>query len=203
MLDLAPLQLPERFASLPARPSLDYPALSVAPESLLDLMRHLRDVAGYTFLTDVTAIDNDATTPRWTVVYHLYHLEKHDYLRVTSDCRSDGKPEMPSLCPLWPGANWHERETYDMFGIVFTGHPDLRRILMWDGYPYFPLRKEFPLAGIETEFPSEDLRERTEATILPAPMMGGPFTASPGQPMSAQEPRAKDQSWNEAQPKPE
>jgi hypothetical protein len=68
-------------------------------------------------------------------------------------CGYRGRADAPSVVSLWPGANWHERECYDMFGIKFEGHPDLRRILMWDGYPYHPLRKEFPLAGIETELP--------------------------------------------------
>src|SRR5947207_15833127 len=58
-----------------------------------------------------------------------------------------------TVSDIWPTANWHEREIYDMMGIKFDGHPDLRRILMWDGYPYFPLRKDFPLAGLPSEMP--------------------------------------------------
>ena len=111
---------------------------------------------------------------------------------------------MVSVCSIWPAANWHEREVYDMFGIQFKNHPDMRRILMWDDYPYFPLRKEFPLAGIETELPPEDteVREATDAHVIAAPMMGGPFHATPGEPMSRAEPRAADQSWTEKNPKP-
>ena len=75
---------------------------------------------------------------------------------------------MPSVSEIYPSANWHERETFDMFGIVFTDHPNLKRILMWDEYPYFPLRKEFPLAGIDTPLPAADVAEVTEASVEPA-----------------------------------
>jgi len=84
-----------------------------------------------------------------------------------------------------------------MFGIRFEGHPDLRRILMWDGYPWYPLRKEFPLAGHEVELPSAETTERTGAKVLPAPMMGGPFHAPQRGTMRKREPRADDESWTE------
>ena len=107
------------------------------------------------------------------------------------------------MVSLWPGANWHEREAYDMFGITFEGHPDLRRILMWDGYPYHPLRKEFPLAGIETALPDSEIAEETKAKVIAAPMMGGPFVASAGEMnLTDAEPRAKDESWSERSAKP-
>ena len=131
------------------------------------------------------------------MVYHLYSTEKHEYLRVVTPCSSDADPSCPSVVGLWATADWHEREAYDMFGIHFDGHPDLRRILMWDGYPYHPLRKEFPLAGKEVEFPDEDLIEATGKTVEPAPMMGGPFHASQSGSMADREPRADDESWNE------
>ena len=89
-------------------------------------------------------------------------------------------------------------------GITFTDHPDLRRILMWDGYPYHPLRKDFPLAGIETALPDIEVAEETGAAVLPAPMMGGPFVASSGEMnLTEAEPRAKDESWNERSAKRE
>ncbi len=72
-------------------------------------------------------------------------------MRLKTDV-SEEKSELPSVIGVWRTANWHEREIYDMMGIRFRGHPDLRRILMWEGYPYFPLRKDFPLAGKPTRF---------------------------------------------------
>jgi NADH-quinone oxidoreductase subunit C len=110
---------------------------------------------------------------------------------------------MPSTTGLWAGANWHEREIFDMFGIKFDGHPDLRRILMWDAYPYHPLRKEFPLAGLPTEMSDADINAETGTGVISAPMAGGPFVATPGEPMSEAEPRAKDEAWNEQSAKPE
>jgi len=77
-----------------------------------------------------------------------------------------------TVCDIWPTANWHEREIYDMMGIKFNDHPDLRRILMWDGYPFFPLRKEFPLEGLPSEMPDVAFTKIT-------PMEGGPFVTKP------------------------
>ena len=112
---------------------------------------------------------------------------------------------MPSLTGLWSGANWLEREVFDMYGITFAGHPDLRRILMWDNYPFYPQRKDFPLAGIEAPLSSEDpgiAAEIQGGKTISAPLDGGPFTAGCTARSSKAEPRAKDQSWNEKHPKP-
>jgi NADH-quinone oxidoreductase subunit C len=121
---------------------------------------------------------------------------------LAADCADDTQPSMPSTTGIWPGADWHEREAFDMFGIIFDGHPNLRRILMWDGYPYHPLRKEFPLAGLPADLPDDEIAAETKASVIAAPMSGGPFVATPGEPMGDAEPRAKDEAWNEHREKP-
>jgi NADH-quinone oxidoreductase subunit C len=184
------------------RVSADHPAFNVPAADAISTLRWLRDEQGFDFLTDVTAIDWSAEqSPRFTVVWHLYSTTKHSYVRVAANCTDDVNPSMASATVLFPAANWHERETYDMFGIRFDGHPDLRRILMWDGYPYFPLRKEFPLAGLPTVLPDAEVAAETQADVISAPMVGGPFVATPGEPMSEAEPRAKDEAWNELREK--
>lgn len=194
----------QKFPQASPRASLDCPAWNVPPADALALLQSLRDESAFDMLVDVTAIDwSVEKSPRFTVVWHLYSSTGHCYVRVAADCVSAADPVMPSATGLWPAANWHERETFDMFGIKFSGHPDLRRILMWDGYPYFPLRKEFPLAGIPTDLPDPDIAAGMRAKVIPAPMAGGPFVAKSGEAMSDAEPRAKDESWNEGQEKPE
>lgn len=200
--DVATL-LKERFPQVTARESRDWPAFNVPASQAPAVLQCLRDECDLDMLVDVTAIDwSAAKSPRFTVVWHLLSTTRHTYVRVAANCTNDANPTMPSATDLWPGANWHERETYDMFGIGFTGHPDLRRILMWEGYPFFPLRKEFPLAGLETELPDLEVVEETGARVQPAPYMGGPFVAASGGSMDEAEPRAKDQSWTEHQEKP-
>ena len=194
----------QQFPAATPRASLDCPAFNVPAAEAIALLQNLRDAQGYDFLMDVTAIDWSAEkSPRFTVVWHLYSSTKHTYVRVAADCPSDTDPTMPTATGLWAGANWHERETYDMLGIKFTGHPDLRRILMWDAYPYFPLRKDFPLAGLPTELSDPEITEEIKTGVISAPMAGGPFVATPGEPMSEAEPRAKDEAWNEKNEKPE
>ena len=197
--------LREKFPQASPRASLDHPAVNVPAGEALAVLKYLRDEFAFDFLADLTAIDwAEGVSPRFTVVYHLYSTSQHNYIRVAANCPDDAAPAMPSVVSLWGGANWHEREAFDMFGITFTGHPDLRRILMWDGYPYHPLRKEFPLAGIETVLPDFEVAEETKAKVIAAPMVGGPFVASSGEmSMTEAEPSAKDESWNERREKPE
>ena len=195
----------EKFPSAAARASLDHPAVNVPAADAHAALKFLRDEQGFDFLVDLTAIDwAEGVSPRFTVVYHLLSTTRHDYIRVAADCPNDATPVIATISDLWAGANWHERETYDMFGIKFDGHPDLRRILMWDGYPFFPLRKEFPLAGIDTPLPDAEITAETGARLIAAPMAGGPFVASSGEiNLTEAEPRAKDESWNERRGKPE
>jgi NADH-quinone oxidoreductase subunit C len=194
----------QQFPSATPRASADCPAFNVPAADAMALLQHLRDTQGYDFLMDVTGIDWSAEqSPRFTVVWHLYSSTKHAYVRVAANCASDADPAMPTATGLWAGADWHERETFDMLGIKFTGHPDLRRILMWEGYPYFPLRKEFPLAGMPTELSDPEIAAEVKEGVIAAPMAGGPFVATPGEPMSEAEPRAKDEAWSEQSEKPE
>lgn len=192
----------ERFSYLTERDSSDHRAVNCPADQLIELCTALRNEFGYDILADVTAVDWDAQSPRFTGFYHLLSTTSHEYMRIAVDCEDDINPVLPSLCGLYSAANWHERETYDLMGIRYEGHPDLRRILMWDDYPYHPLRKDFPLAGIETSFPAADVAESTKATVQPAPLMGGPFVSSGGGPMSQTEPRARDESWTEEKEKP-
>lgn len=193
----------KQFQHATERVSTDCAAIDVPMDSFLETMHGLREVFDFNLLTDVTAIDwGVEASPRFSGVYHLYSLKTHQTLRIVTACKDDVDPALPSLVGLWPAANWHERETYDMFGIRFDGHPDLRRILMWDAFAHYPLRKDFPLAGFETDLPADDVARVTQAKVEPAPMMGGPFHAPQEGAMSTREPRAADQSWTEASPKP-
>ena len=143
-----------------------------------------KESLSYDLLLDISSIDNYGEDPRWTVVYELYGTGHGCHLRVKTDVTEE-KSELPTVTCVWRGADWHEREIYDMMGIRFAGHPDLRRILMWDGYPYFPLRKDFPLAGKPTDLPDV-------AFTKPAPLEGGPFVTTPGGKDSiAREPRVR------------
>ena len=95
-------------------------------------------------------------------------------------CESAEEPKLPSLCPVFKGADWLEREAFDMMGIVFEGHPRLARILMWDSYPWHPLRKDFPLEGREAPLPPTFEGNENAAKVVPAPEEGGPFHSPSG-----------------------
>ncbi len=143
--------LRSRFPQATDRASADHPAVNVPLEEVVAVLKFLRDEQAFDLLMDVTAIDwAEGAKPRFTVVYHLLSTSRAgSYIRVAAPCGgTDETPVAPSVTALWPGANWHERECYDMFGIRFEGHPDLRRILMWEQYKEgFPLRKDFPMRG--------------------------------------------------------
>ena len=101
---------------------------------------------------DVCGVDMYRPEGRFEVVYNLYSLTNKKYVRLKVLVDEEDLP-VPTVTGVWPGANWHERETYDMFGIVFTGHPDLRRMYMPEEFEYFPLRKDFPPMGIPDSLP--------------------------------------------------
>lgn len=140
---------------------------------------------GYDFLIDISSIDHDQEEPRFEMVYELANVDDSKHLRIRS--RVEEGEKAPTAVNIWKSANWHEREVYDMMGIEFSDHPDLRRILMWEGYPFYPLRKDFPLAGKPTDMPDV-------AFTGIAPMEGGPFITSTGGNRVTAEPRAKGES---------
>ncbi len=132
--------------------SLEYlegkdPAISVESDDLFRVARHLKEKQGYDYLSAVTGVDYP---DRFEVVYHLYSMREKRGVIVLKADTSKEDPEVPSLVPLWPGANLQEREVYDLMGIHFAGHPDLKRILLWEGYEGHPLRKNFPIEGYQT-----------------------------------------------------
>jgi len=146
-------------------------SFTIVATDLREIARFCRDQLSFDYLLDITSIDNFGEEPRFELLYHLYSMPRGFHLRLKIKM-SEEIDTVDTVSDVWPTANWHEREVYDMMGIKFKGHPDLRRILMWDGYPYFPLRKDFPLAGLPSELPSVAFTKVT-------PMEGGPFVTIP------------------------
>jgi NADH-quinone oxidoreductase subunit C len=156
----------------------------IARENLHEVAQFCRDELCFDYLLDVSSVDNFGHEPRFEVVYLLYSLAMgiHLRLRVTA---SEDDPTVDTVSDIWVAADWHEREVYDMMGIRFNNHPDLRRILMWEGYPYFPLRKEFPVEGLPSNMPDV-------AFTAAAPLEGGPFVTVPSTATTKdREPRAR------------
>ena len=148
--------------------------LFIDTERIAEVARTFKD-SGFVYLVDLAGVDYSKfpnhTGPRFSVAYTLYSFQKNARVRLrvwTDDA-------VPSVTSVWKTANWHEREVFDMFGITFTGHPNLERILMWDGFNGHPLRKDFPVRGIDTG-----------ARIYPEvfPDGGGPKAGSTGKPVA-------------------
>jgi NADH-quinone oxidoreductase subunit C len=155
----------------------------VTLESLHNVLRKSRVYLGYEMLLDISSIDHFGADPRYELVYELATLNDSKHLRIRCPLGED--EDAPTATDIWPGADWHEREVWDMMGIRFSGHPNLKRILMWEGYPFFPLRKDFPLAGRTTDMPDVAFSDV-------APLEGGPFVTSPGEhEIARREPRAR------------
>jgi len=159
-------------------------SFTIAESDLREIAKFCRDQLSFDYLLDITSIDNFGEEPRFEIVYHLYSMPHALHLRLKLRV-SDEVDAVDTVSDIWSTANWHEREIYDMMGIKFNGHPDLRRILMWDGYPFFPLRKDFPLAGLPSEMPDVAFTKIT-------PLEGGPFITVPSTAGSKdREPRAR------------
>lgn len=141
MIDLITSRFPEAVSS-----PIEFrgeTTLVVQPDQLIEVCTFLRDEPALNFdlLSDVSAVDYFPAQPRFAVNYHLYSLINNYSLRLKV-WLSGERPEAPSVTSVWPGANWHEREVWDLMGIHFAGHPDLRRLLLPDDYLGHPLRKD-------------------------------------------------------------
>jgi len=124
----------------------------VLRENMLDVARLVKEKFGFNHFMDALGVDRNQRKMRFEVIYNLRNMETKEriFLKVRCDERD---PHVPSLVSLWSGANWHEREAFDMYGMIFDGHPDLRRMYLPDEFEYHPLRKDFPLMGIEGSIP--------------------------------------------------
>jgi NADH-quinone oxidoreductase subunit C len=159
--------------------------LSVSLEALPKALTLCKDKLGFELLLDISSLDHFGDDPRFEVVYELASLDDTRHLRLKAKVSEE--ESVPTAIHLWKAADWHEREVWDMMGIPFSGHPNLKRILMWEGYPFFPLRKDFPLAGRPTDMPDV-------AFTGVAPLEGGPFVTAPGgETVAKREPRARHQ----------
>ncbi len=157
--------------------------LTVATQSLVEVVRWMRSVAGFDMLVNLCSVDNFGESPRFEVVYTLTQAENG--VNITLKVKVNEGEEVPSIVGEFGGANWQEREVWDLMGIKFANHPDMRRILMWEGYPYHPLRKDFPVQGLPTELPGVAFTET-------APTMGAPFATAQGVcPSAGREPRSR------------
>jgi len=130
---------------LDAKESLGDMVIQVKKEDIFEILKFLKDEPqDYSMLLDLTCVDYKGKKARFEMVYHVFSLSKNHRLRVKCGV-SENDPEIQSVCKMWKNANWLEREVYDMFGIQFSEHPDLRRLFMWDEFKGHPLRKDYPL----------------------------------------------------------
>ena len=159
--------------------------LNLSLEALPKALEICKKKLNYELLLDISSLDHFGEDPRFEILYELASLDDARHLRIKAKVSED--ESVPSAIHLWKAADWHEREIWDMMGIPFSDHPNLKRILMWEGYPYFPLRKDFPLAGLPSDMPDV-------ASTGVAPLEGGPFVTAPGaDTVAKREPRARHQ----------
>lgn len=143
--------LAQRLATAERADALGETTLTIAADSLIDALTLLRDEFGFEQLVDLAGVDYaefpHPTPSRFAVVYHLLSLQHNRRIRIRAFCPDDDFPLLASATPVWASANWYEREAFDLFGIVFLGHDDLRRILTDYGFIGHPFRKDFPISG--------------------------------------------------------
>ncbi|MGR3178341.1 MAG: NADH-quinone oxidoreductase subunit C [Candidatus Anammoxibacter sp.] len=130
-------------------------------ESIVDVCKFLRDdkALQFDYLSDLCGVDKLAVNNTFEIVYHLYSLTNNNRIRLKAPISDTEKPSISTVTSVWPAANWHEREVYDMFGVVFDEHPDMRRILTPDGFVGHPLRKDYPINKRQPENLRETFRK--------------------------------------------
>ncbi|MDX1547744.1 MAG: NADH-quinone oxidoreductase subunit C [Rhodothermales bacterium] len=138
----------------------------VEPAQIRDVCRFLKDEQGFTYLVDIGGVDRFTEEDRFEVFYNLINLEGRKRLRIKVRVDEEAL-RVPSIVPVFRSADWNEREVYDMLGIVFDGHPDLRRMYMPEDFEYFPQRKEFPLLGIPGSLPLPPQTPEGDLTMDP------------------------------------
>jgi NADH-quinone oxidoreductase subunit C len=141
--------------------------VAVRAEKIVDVVRFLRDDAACRFvnLTDITAVDYPGREKRFDVIYHLLSPTLNTRIRLRAEAGEE--TQVPSIIGVFPGADWFEREAYDLYGVIFTGHPDMRRILTDYGFDGHPLRKDFPLTGfVEVRYDDQEKRVLYEPVRL-------------------------------------
>jgi NADH-quinone oxidoreductase subunit C len=153
--------LPERLKQMFSGHGLAYQTylgqnFITAPAAIVaGIIRFLRDEEQFDFLTDLTAVDRPKDPARFELIYILYSFARNERIRIKT--RASENEPVPSITSVFEGANWLEREVYDMFGVTFTGHPNLKRILMPDEWHGFPLRKDSSIIGMDNEWVQSNL----------------------------------------------
>ncbi len=132
--------------------AFDLHTVVVDKDKIVEVCHFLRDdpKLRFNYLSDVCGVDYYPADPRFEVVYHLYSIPFKHRLRLK--CKVNDGERVPTVVGIWKTANWHERETYDMYGIVFEGHPDLKRIYLAEGFDGHPMRKDYPLKGYKDKY---------------------------------------------------
>lgn len=143
----------ERFPSNFVDSSIfrDEVTLVLRKDAIVEIMRYLHDDLDFDLLTDLCGVDHFPDHPRFEVVYHLYSVKRNERIRLKTSLE-EGETTS-SVESIWQGSSWYERETFDMLGIVFENHSNLKRILLWDDFDGYPLRKDFPTVGHDFEKP--------------------------------------------------
>jgi NADH-quinone oxidoreductase subunit C len=147
--------------------AFDQLSITVDAGKIVDVMKFLRDDPNCRFVnfTDVTAVDYPGREKRFDVVYHLLSPTLNARIRIRAE--ADETTQVPSIIDVFPGADWFERECYDLYGVIFTGHPDMRRLLTDYGFDGHPLRKDFPLTGfVEVRYDDQEKRVLYEPVRL-------------------------------------